>query len=254
MRRKAHQLRRMNAKGFSIIELLVAVIIIGILATILIPIIANRSQQARLARAESDLERIADAIERVAVDTGYYPRIWMLSYSIGATGNGPFQRFNGATPVDTNRGVRDIGTGGWFQGIPNRLFILPSTHDWAPNSSQLLTNLQGNETDFGWYGPYLTWNRDRNLTGGLDGADGIPDDPWGNNYLFFLRTGLVQEPIGEIVTSASLPIGSTQSVGVSNLDRFDRPTVISLGPDGLPGSGGIGQIGTGDDIVRQFGY
>ncbi|HMZ51991.1 MAG TPA: prepilin-type N-terminal cleavage/methylation domain-containing protein, partial [Candidatus Sumerlaeota bacterium] len=70
---------RRRRAGFSIIELLVAIIIIGILVAVLIPVVANRTAQARLARAQSDLKNLGEAEERVGVDTGFYIRLFALN-------------------------------------------------------------------------------------------------------------------------------------------------------------------------------
>lgn len=248
--RQTMKMRFRRMRGFSLIELLIAIIILGVLAAILIPIVSNRTKQARLVSAQTDMEHIGEAEARVAIDTGYYVRLWMLNDNIGGD-NSPFVR---GGPLQDD--VQSITGGGYF--TITSVFIEPSTGELVDStvSTQQLARLQANETAFNWNGPYMNWHRDSNLYAGDTGGplpDGIPDDPWGNNYLLFTSEGLVLEPDGQIVTTAALPVDTPGSVSTSGLDFFaDRLTIVSLGPDGLPGNGGTA-IGEGDDIVRLAG-
>ncbi len=276
---RLNTMTRRSATGFSILELLIALIIIGILAVILIPLLSNRAKQARIRAAESDLERIATAQDMVAVDTGYFVRLFMLNDRPGPDADGEFLRPAGGTDVTGNDydSTGQYQTAGYFN--TNNLFfdiVYPRVGVNPPNGTELRTRLVRDETSFNWNGPYVNWQEDENFY--TDSAfddqeprpDGIPDDPWGNNYLLFVpngdtingssqQGGLVLEPDGDIVQSADFPLGSA-SPEVTSIDCnvFDRPTLLSLGPNGLPGNG-LGdaspeaRMGAGDDIVRKFG-
>ena len=74
---KAVSLKK-SLKGFSIIELLIAIIIIGILVAVIVPRLATRSELARQRAAKSDLEHIRNAEEHAGIDTGYYYRLYVL--------------------------------------------------------------------------------------------------------------------------------------------------------------------------------
>lgn len=64
---------RNNRRGFTIVELLIVIVVIGILAAITIVAYSGVQSRANDSRRVSDLESISKAIEAQYVDTGSYP-------------------------------------------------------------------------------------------------------------------------------------------------------------------------------------
>jgi len=62
-----------NESGFSLLELMVVVVILSILALVIMPRIINRPDQARVARVQSDLAVIQNAIKLYRLDNFRYP-------------------------------------------------------------------------------------------------------------------------------------------------------------------------------------
>lgn len=230
--------------GFTIVELVVAFIIITILASVLVPTLISRSEQAKIAAARQDLVHLGDAQERVAIDTGFLVRINVLD-DVGRPGDG----IVATDPLDTVESILDNDITGDNPYInPTRIFISPASENYSGNNTNLFNRIVA-ESGYSWNGPYLQWPRD------VNGND-WPDDPWGNDYLFFTRAGVIY-PALTVDSTGTDGDGSfafqTTFRGFSAM-VFDRPTFLSLGPDGLPGDGSGGsQFGWGDDIYHQIG-
>ena len=255
--------------GFSILELLIAVIIIGVLATVMVPSLSRRAEEGKVKAALRDLNELREAQTRIAIDLGYYVPMHILDDVISSN------------PLDDSIAFE-------YQNPrvqPNRekvIFIDPRTGDFMEENmarrkyDQMVGLSPSTSTDielrrrierFGFRGPYVNWNRDTN-------KDGMQEDPWGNPYLFFTRLGLVYDynaPYDD-----SLPPESqtrriqhrietsrwdheTYQTGTGSLtDVFDRFCVLSMGPNGIPGGDDPTDVdtylvfGEGDDIVIYF--
>jgi general secretion pathway protein G len=134
---KREDRKRAGAAGFTLIEILLVVVIIGILAAVAIPKLGGRVGQAKESKAKADVNSIGLALRMYEVDNGNYPSS--------------------------------------LQG--------------------LVTQSGGGGT---WRGPYL--------------EQGIPKDPWGNDYVY-------------------------QYPGSRNPHSYD---LKSLGPDGTDSGDDIG--------------
>jgi general secretion pathway protein G len=68
--RAATQTRR----GFTLVEMLLVLVILATLAAIVYPKVANRSEQARVTAAQTQIANFKTALDAFEVDTGHYPK------------------------------------------------------------------------------------------------------------------------------------------------------------------------------------
>lgn len=62
-----------DQKGFTLVELMVVVVILGILATLAVQSIGDSSDKAKISKTKADLRTIASAIEIHKAEIGNYP-------------------------------------------------------------------------------------------------------------------------------------------------------------------------------------
>jgi len=65
--------KRLNVHGFTLIELMVVIVILGILAGLIIPRIMGRPEEARRMKARIQMESVETSLRLYKLDNGLYP-------------------------------------------------------------------------------------------------------------------------------------------------------------------------------------
>jgi type II secretion system protein G len=127
-----------NNRGFTLVELILVIVIIGILAAIILPKFIGQTDQAKIATAKSNLESLRSAVRMfVANNNGSFP----------ATLGDLVPTHMRAVPKES---ISDPPTSAVVAGVPD------GSGGWAYDVSDgtVLINLLGNDANGDPYGEY----------------------------------------------------------------------------------------------------
>ncbi|OHB28978.1 MAG: type II secretion system protein GspG [Desulfuromonadaceae bacterium GWC2_58_13] len=111
-----------NHRGFTLIEIMVVVVILGILAAIVVPRLLERPEEARRTKAAIDIKGIEEAIGLFKLDNGFYPSSEQGLQAL-------------VTQPETGRIPNRYHEGGYLKKIPQDpwgnayIYLSPGIHD-----------------------------------------------------------------------------------------------------------------------------
>jgi general secretion pathway protein G len=122
-----NHIRRTPWRGFTLIELMIVVVILGLLATIIMPRILNRPEQARRVKAKIDIRNIESALALFKTDTGRFPTT-----------------SEGLEILVTNPGIKGYNSDGYLDKVP--------LDPWGNRYIYICPGLQSKDYDLESYG------------------------------------------------------------------------------------------------------
>lgn len=66
-------MKHAHQQGFTLLEIMVVVVILGILAALVVPKLMSRPEQARLIKAKHDILTLQSGLDLYKLDNGFYP-------------------------------------------------------------------------------------------------------------------------------------------------------------------------------------
>ncbi|MDN7136839.1 type II secretion system major pseudopilin GspG [Pseudidiomarina sp. 1ASP75-14] len=138
-----------KAKGFSLIEVMVVIVILGLLATMILPNVLGSAEQANRQKVKSDIVALENALSQYKLDNGMFP----------TTEQGLEALLNEPTTEPTPRNYR---RGGYIQRLPqdpygsDYLLLSPGEYSDIDIFSAGEDRQPGTEDDIG------NWNLEQN--------------------------------------------------------------------------------------------
>lgn len=211
-------------KGFTLIEMVVVLAVISILVAILVPTVAKNIQDAKITRAQNEVQVIAAGVLTLYKDTGKWP----FTNAPGPVG-GVNRVLSGAPTDSLPTGTADgayAGAANWgalgpVKPLYDYLYFNNPDDDSGPGND----NQPGQDYplggEFSWRGPYI------------DKATYL--DPWGNQYVisarYFPGNSLVSETAKAGHQVLVLSAGPDQLWSTAFADAVSRRTVPSDSPN-----------------------
>lgn len=246
-----------RSRGLTLTELLVVMLILGLLATIAIPVYTRRQEDARIRVAMSECREIAMAEEQCAIVHGFYVPFQVLDdLPVPPTG------VSGGTNAET------------LDNEPNLAILyvidpLTRAEDEQNNQHSLSegqnrTNARVANLFYNWNGPWMNFQRfyygvDQQFAPGSVNYNNstvkfldFPLDPWGNPYRFYSALGLIGTD-ALTFTPGTSGLNFSDGVLTNNDRRFDRYAVVSFGRDGTSDTDFGNATTNPNDIFYLFG-
>lgn len=259
----------LRRRGFTLIELLVVIAIIGVLASMLLPVVSKAKLKGQIVKARTEISDLVGAIKSYESTYGRWPASKDVREAVGD-----------AQEISPDFTYGTFYRGGWWQnkrGQPVQIETMGVNRNNQRNNSEIVAILK-DLTEFrnGQVTPNVGHTLNPQKTSFLDakevdgartpgvGPDGVYRDPWGNPYIVTLdlnydkqcRDGFYRLDAVSADRKAGGKQGFNglfQAKGQNTFELRQDVMVWSLGPDGLADPRQPANLGANRDNILSWG-
>lgn len=113
--------RRADRRGFTLIEIMIVIVILGLLAALVVPKLVGRTEEAKKTQARVQIKNLQQALELFKLDNGFYPS---TDQGLEAL----------VRPPETGRAPKNYRKGGYLDRVPKDpwgnayVYVCPGSH------------------------------------------------------------------------------------------------------------------------------